>query len=83
MMINRDEWLEALGEANRPEDDPTALTAQELGKLLKLKSYAAMRRGERLVEEGKATEVTKLVNLTNGSWRRVRAFRLLAKKKAK
>lgn len=81
--INRDEWLEALGEASRPEPDPMALSIDELAKLLKLQRKAAEFRALKLVEEGKATEVTKIITLRDGSNRRVRAFKLLNKKKAK
>lgn len=79
--INHSEWLEALGEASRPEADPMALTVEEIGKLLKLQRAAATRRAEIMVAEGKATKVTKWITATDGTLRRVIAFKLLKRKK--
>ncbi len=45
--IDRDEWLEALGEASRPEVDPLALTTKELATLLKLKECSTSRKAKR------------------------------------
>lgn len=77
MQISRDEWLEAIGEASIPKDDPTAVTVLELAKMLGIGRMAAYRRVLSLIEQGKATVTQKTVAFPSGLTKRVTAYKLV------
>lgn len=82
-MITRDEWLSALNEAVQPpEQDPSVLTASEIGALMGFRKPAALRHADRLVRTGRAQRATKVIQISNGQLRVVPAYRLLKKKKS-
>lgn len=65
-MINRDDWLAAVQEANnQPLPESDALTARELGELLGMAETTARRRLRAMVAIGMATPTTKLVRRGN------------------
>ena len=74
--INRDEWLKALGEAERV-DDPEAVTVMEFATMLGFAREAASRRLQALVKAGKAEKVTKRCAISDGRLMSLSAYRLL------
>lgn len=80
--INRDEWLKALGESEQPVHQD-AVTTAEFAALLGVSLCTAQRKLRRLLDEGKATSVYKLVARNqgrNGSVK-VPAYRLVKAKR--
>lgn len=78
--INRDDWLNALGEA---EDtfDPTAMTREELASLLGIGPTAMKERIRRLLAEGKVTISRKRVTDSTGRRAVVPAYVLVKRKR--
>ena len=77
-MINRDLWLKATEEVERAELPPSdALTMAEYAALIGAQRFAAKKRLDRLLAQGKVEIVTKVIRRTDGNLLRVRAFRLL------
>lgn len=75
MTVTRDEWLRALNLV-APTDDPNAMTTSELAALLGIDSRRARERLSRLVADGKATRVTKVIRTPAGVAIRLPAYRL-------
>lgn len=74
--ITREEWLTALGQAELPED-PSALTIEELRKLLGGGRESVKVRVDKLITIGKAKKVTKRILRADGASLRVTAYKLL------
>lgn len=75
-MINRDEWLAALGAAEG-EHDQNSVTASDLCVLLGLKESAVKVRIRQLIADGKAVTVRKHVKDRTGRTQSVPAYRLV------
>jgi DNA-binding IclR family transcriptional regulator len=75
-MINRDDWLEALGHSIAPPD-PDAVTVAEFAAMFGLALATASRRLKALVAEGKAQQTYKIVPRMGGVGYRSPAFRLV------
>jgi hypothetical protein len=82
--INRDEWLEALGDSAAP-NDPDSLSIAEIGKLFNIDRQTAARRVAELLKGGKAVSTFKQITNSSGYVRRVPSYRLVtpAKKGAR
>jgi predicted ArsR family transcriptional regulator len=77
--ITRDEWLSALNEP--VNNDPNAITVVELAAMLQIGRTAAKERMAKLVKDGKAVRLSKIVTNQDGRRHRVPAYKLLPAKK--
>lgn len=76
--MTRDDWLQALNEANGAEPpDDGALTAREVSQLLGLKKDATRSRLLLLIEQGRATRTRKQIRGVDGRRSFVPAYRLV------
>jgi hypothetical protein len=76
--ISRDEWLQALTEAELPTDnDPDAITTSDFQKMFGLKRTAAITRLRALVEAGKAVRADKVIIDTMGRRQISSAYKLI------
>lgn len=81
--INRDDWLQAFGDAAMP-NDPDALTVLELAAMFGIHRQMAARRINELLKAGKAISTFKQTMNASGYTRRVAAYKLIdPPKKAK
>jgi hypothetical protein len=81
--INRDEWLQALKEANCYDDadDADAVTAAEFAVLFDTAVSTAWYRLKRLAAAGRAERTKKWTTDTRGRRVHCAAYRLIAPKK--
>lgn len=77
MTINEDDWLAAVGEAQRAEPAPSdAMTVSEFAALLGMGRIAAQARLNKMVSLGLATRTTKMIRKTTGGLYTAPAFKL-------
>ncbi len=75
-MINRDEWLAALKNAECEHDD-NAITSSDVAIMLGIGTSAAKVRIRKLVADGKAVAVRKHIKDGTGRTQSVAAYRLI------
>jgi DeoR/GlpR family transcriptional regulator of sugar metabolism len=80
--INRDDWLAALGDIERV-DDQSALTVREFAKVFGYAERTARKRLDVLVESGKATVTSKRVPRAASGPHYVTAYKLVERKRKK
>ncbi len=78
--ISRDLWLSTLAELERPEDDPTALTAPEFATKFRIAYSTARLKLQGLVDAGRVTRVSKMIKCSDGRMKRVPAYKLVTDK---
>jgi hypothetical protein len=78
-MITRDEWLRALGDAVQPVD-PDAMTIKDFEREFGINRHKALAKALELVKAGRAIQVTKFVQRSNGNPYRAPAFKLITPK---
>lgn len=78
-MITRDDWLNAVHEAqNAPLPESDALTVRELAEtIFHCGLSAAQRRIDQLIAVGRAEQTTKSLRMKNGGVRTAAAYRLV------
>jgi predicted ArsR family transcriptional regulator len=77
--ISKEQWLKALNEA-QGENDPEALTVEEIAALLGLSKPAARGRIDLLLKQQRLVKTRKIITRDNGRPFPVLAFKLVKEK---